>query len=453
MRYNGLTTLFYRIIGLGIYLVLLTNISKPIAYADAPALTIGIAVQQALSKNPDVMKAREAVTQAEYDYSAGYSKILPTISASAQSMYQKDASVSNFPNFNGESYNQYQLSLNLVQPLFDGGAMFAALRYGKKNKELKNYALEISERATTQSVLETFYTLLLNERLLQILNDTYQVDQDVLKIAERYYHSGRIQKVDMLQLKTETALLKPKIASAQNQIQTTASQIATLLHDLNSTQIHTKGKLVTPDPNWVKQVADKKKPNLPEILQSRTLIDQFEDNRTIQMASHWPKLNLVGQMGRMSYAKTDLLDSSATNWAIGLQLNIPIFTGLSSIFQRNSMASQEKQMELDETKVTDTVSVNQIQTEKDLLVAETQLEAATEAAGYGREVLHEAEKDFKLSTISYSQYQNSLQAYLNSESGFYLAKYNYIIATAKYFNAIGVPLSNLVNKLEELSSN
>jgi len=452
MKKKSATALNYKAISTSIYLALLTIVLSRSAKAEIPALTIGSAVQQALDKNPDIMKAREALSQSNYDYSAAFSKVLPTLSASAQGMHQKDASVLNNANFNGESYNQYQLSLNLVQPLFDGGAMFAALRYGKKNKEIKDYALEISERTTTETVLETFYTLLLNERLLQILNDTYQVDQDVLKISERYFKTGRIQKVDMLQLKTQTALLKPKIASAENQIQTTASQIATLLHDLNSTQIHTKGKLVTPNPAWVKKMVENKKPALPEILQSRTEIDQFEDNRTIQMASYWPKLNLIGQMGRTAYAKTDLLDSSATNWAIGLQLSIPIFNGLSSIYQRNSLASQEKQMELDETKLTDVVTVSQIQTEKDLLVAEAQLSAATEAAGYGREVLHEAEKDFKLSSISYIQYQSSLQAYLDSETGFYQSKYNYIIATAKYFNAIGVPLSNLVKKLEEISS-
>ena len=452
MQKTSVTTLFYRTFYASCYLTMITCGYKTAAKADTAALTISSAVQQALNKNPDVMKAREARNQSDYDYSTAFARVLPTLTGTAQGMNQKDASLLANPNFGGESYNQYQLSLNLAQPLFDGGAMFAGLRFGKKDKEIKDYAVEISERTTTESVLESFYTLLLNERLLQILNDTFQVDKEVLELAERYYSVGRIQKVDLLQLKTQTSLLKPKIQAAQNQMQITSSQIATLLHDLNSTQIHTKGKLVVPEIEWVKSTAEQKKSELPEILQSRTSIDQFEDNRTIQMATFWPKLNLLGQLGRGAYTKTDLLDSNATNWSIGIQLSIPIFTGLSSFSTRDSLASQEKQMEFDETKLTDTVTVSQIQTEKSLLTAQSQLVAASEAAGYGRESLHEAERTFKLSTITYIQYQSSLQAYLDSETGFYQAKYNYIVATAQYFNAIGVPLSNLITKLETISS-
>jgi len=437
------------------YLALLIIMSalctKTVEANPSSALTIQSAVDQALEKNPDVLKAREVVEQSHFDFSAAIGKALPTVAATFNASYQKDAADQQFPNFGGETYNQYTFGLTATQPLFDGGAVFAALRYGTKNKEITNYALQIVERTTTESVLESFYSLLLNERLLQVLNDTYAVDLEVLKIAERYFRVGRIQKVDLLNLKTQTSLLRPKIAQAEDLIQTTASQLAMLLRNLNASDVRAKGQLVSPDPTWVKQMLADKIAELPEILQSRTQVDQFEDNRTIQMATYWPKLNLVGQWGRLAYSKTDLLNSDATNWAIALQLSIPIFNGLTSIYTRQSLASQEKQMEMDETKTADTVSVSQIQTDKDLQVAETNLSATEEAAGFGRETFKQAEHDFKLSTINYIQYQTSLQAFLDSETGYYQAKYNYIVAVAKHFNAKGIPLSLLVAKLDQIS--
>jgi outer membrane protein TolC len=170
------------------------------------------------------------------------------------------------------------------------------------------------------------------------------------------------------------------------------------------------------------------------------------------MAPNWPSLSFVGNVGRSANTKNDLFDQNTTNWSIGLQLNIPLFTGLSSVFQRNSLASQEKQLEYTETKTSDTVSLNQIQTEKNLESAQTALDASREAAIYGRQSKTAAERDYRLLNINYLQYQTSLQAYLTAETGYNQAKYNYIVAVAQYFNAAGVPISILISKLEELSA-
>ena len=455
----ALTSLFYRLFfnfSYGfIYLALLTNFalwtSQNSQSEELTPLSLKEAVQLALAKNPDVLKAHESVNQADSARSATFSKFLPTLSADAKYNYQKDAVDQNFANFAGETYNQYQVGFNLTQPIYNGGAMFAGLSYSKKQQEIKNLELQIAERNLSESVLENFYTLLLNERFLQILKDTEAVSISTLKKAESYVHLGRVQKVDLLQLKTQNALLKPKISAAENQIQTSAANLATQLHILNLSALHVRGKLVSPNSIWVKSMLEQKSGSLPEVARSRTLVDQFSDQRTVTMAPYWPQLNLVGQWGRLSYAKTDLLDSNATHWTIGLELSIPIFSGLSSIYERESLLSQEKQMEFDETKTADIVSVNQIQTEKNLLLAETQLDSAKEAAQFGNESLKEAEREFKLSSINYLQYQSSQQAYLDSENGYNQAKYDYIVAIAKYFNAMGIPISKLVDELEELS--
>ncbi len=433
---------------LTIYLGVLTNFARA---EEAKSLSIKAAISEALDRNADVLKAREAIQQSESEYHQTISKLFPTVNGYANWNYIKDAADQNFSNFGGEAFNQYQVGLKFNQPLYDG-AVLGGLGFAKKGTDIKKTELEIAEKTISESVIETYYTLLLNERLLQILNDTYAVDVSTLKAAENYYRLGRIQKVDFLQLKTQTALLKPKIAQAENQIQVAASQLATLLHHVDAGEVRTKGALVTPDPKWVKEQVEKRSKELPEITAARLSVDQFEDGRSVSMAAHLPKLSFVGQYGRLTYVKTDLLDSNATNWMIGLQLTVPIFTGLSSLSERSALASQQKQLELTETKLSDTVFVNEIQTEKDVEVAQTQMIASEEAARFGEEGMKEAEKDFKLSTISYIQYQSSLQAYLDSESNYYQSKYRYIVAIAKYFNAIGVPISNLISKLDELSS-
>ena len=415
-------------------------------------LTIGSSVQQALDKNPDVLTARELLSQTEANYHLAIAKIFPTIAGQVQGSYEKNSPLL-APNviFGGDPYNQYQADLTLNQPLYDGGAIFAGFSFTKKDREIKQYALEVQERTTTESVIETFYTVLLNQRLYEIYKQNYTFDKEILGITERYFKIGRAQKIDLLQVQTQTALMPPQISTAEVAMETAASQLATLLRDLNVDHLHVSGSLVAPDPKWVKAMLAKKMTELPEVSEIRRQVDQFGDTRDIDMAPFLPQLALVGQIGRTAYSKTDLLDNNATNWTVGLQLNIPIFEGLTSVYTRQSLASQQKQLEYTETKTADTVSANVIQTEKNLKLADDTLRSSEEASKYGRESLNEAKKDWKLAVISYTQYQTSEQAYLTAEIGYYQAKYGYIVAVAKYFEAIGVPIHYLVDELDRLS--
>src|ERR1700747_991052 len=88
------------------------------AWSDmAPPTTVKAAVQHALERNPDLLRAREAVHQADSDYSTARTKVFPTIEAQTQGSYLKDSSNLNFPNFGGTEYNQYQVFFTLSQPV------------------------------------------------------------------------------------------------------------------------------------------------------------------------------------------------------------------------------------------------------------------------------------------------------------------------------------------------
>ena len=84
-------------------------------------------------------------------------------------------------------------------------------------------------------------------------------------------------------------------------------------------------------------------------------------------------------------------------------------------------------------------------------VAVKTLESSQQAASYGIESLKEAQRTYRLQMINYLQYQNSEQAFLDAQSGFLQAKYNYVVTLSKYFNALGVPSSTLIAKLQELT--
>jgi outer membrane protein len=413
--------------------------------------TIESAVQTTLERNPTLQYYRERLTEDHEAYSLAIGKIFPAINFQGTSNYLKNPASDVGTVFGGEAYNQYDVNFNVNQPLWDGGALLAGYQYAKKDIISRQTDLDASERDTTNSVLQAFYGVVLNEHLLQILQDNYNLQKEILNISERYYKIGRAEKIDVLQQRTATALLPPQIAQADDNLKTAASQLATLLRDLGTDGVRVQGRMVTPTLNWVKQTHDAKKTQIPQLVKSRLTIDELDDTRDITMATYNPKLSFLGSIGRQSYTKTDLLDQNNTSWTIGLELDIPIFAGLSSIYQNKVYASQHNQLERQDVALNDTQAALEITSEKNLQVAKVQLDTGKIAAVYGQESLTEAEKQWRMHTITYLQYQTSEQAYLTAETNYYQAQYNYITAIANYFVATGTPMSYLVTELERLT--
>jgi outer membrane protein len=419
--------------------------------ADIPPFTIQDAMTRALEKNPSVLSAREAEVQDEANIKFAYTKLFPVVNGTLVAAHNKSETLnSTNPLFQGSPYNEYTAGLTLTQPLYSG-ALFPGVRYAEKDLKIKRYAEEIQERTTEESVVEAFYSVLENERLLRLYKEAQKVNEDILVVAKRYERIGRAQKLDVLQVQTQVAQLTPTIAQAEDAMRTAAAQLATLIRSLDANAIRLQGAFVVPQVDWVKKMVGQNKKELPDVLQARETVNQYEDTRAITMATYWPTLNFVATTQRDGYSKQDLTNSDATSWGMSLQLNVPIFAGLGSFKQDEVLASQERQLELAETSTADTVSVNQIQTEHDFEAAVKTLESSKLAADYGIETLKEAQRTYRLQMINYLQFQTSEQAFLTAQEAYIQAKYNYIVTLSKYFNAMGVPDSLLIAKLDELT--
>ncbi len=69
----------------------------------------------------------------------------------------------------------------------------------------------------------------------------------------------------------------------------------------------------------------------PEYKRALADLDRVEALSSATMGDHYPKLDLFGTWGRAGSRKSDLSDSFSTKWSYGLQLSVPLFSGLSSV--------------------------------------------------------------------------------------------------------------------------
>lgn len=433
----------------GAYCLLVSAGDSATAAGEEPslsALTIQGAVELALSRNPEILNQRERLAEAEKGVHFAISQLLPSLTGSGSATTQKAASNSQNALFGGEPYNQYGVSLRLVQPLYQSGALLGGLRASQKEREIRQRDLEIASRDLTLSVIQAYYAVIFNQALMETYEKERKVQGQSLETAERYLRIGRGQLIDVLQIKTQMALLTPRIASAENQLKAAASQLATLLHQPEIRALRLEGALQTPEIASIKGLFSNRS-ELPEILRSATLISQFGDKIAVQMSPNYPSLNVQGTVGHSSYVPRQLFDSNAETWQFGLFLNVPLFSGFSSFSQKAALRAQLAQLEFGQQKLFDSVSYNQIQSERDLELSEVNLGSYKQASELSRQSLTEAQKDFRLQTVNALQFLASEQGNLEANANLIQARYNYIVAAARYCVASGIPLAELVSLL------
>jgi outer membrane protein TolC len=414
----------------------------------APQLSMSIkdAIGIALDRNPNAADYRERVTEDYANRASSVSLVLPNLSGNASINKEKDPT-SGFAIDQGNSYTHYVAQLRLVQPLYQGGALLAGIHYADKDIAIRKLDLSVTERDLQVSVIQAFYTVFANQETVRILKDTLAIENKSLETAERYYHIGRGQLLDVLQTKSQVALLKPQIETAENTVKSTVSQLSTLLHEDLDKSVGLIGSLTVIDANTVKGLIPTRQ-KLPEVARSETTIDQFNDKEALTLAQYNPTLNIQGTLGQASNERSQFFQDYSNGWTIGLYLTVPIFNGLASIHQRDALNSQMKELDYTQAALLDTVAYNETETDRDLDTANSVLQSSKEASDIAKASLREADREFRTQTINYLQLLTSQQNDLSAELQYVQAKGSYITALANYCRAAGIPMQKLVDLLD-----
>lgn len=411
-------------------------------------LDLKAAVACALANNPSIADAKKKVEEQDILISRSASPLYPQLSFNGLALSKKDSVMIGNVFFDGDPYNQYTLDLHASQILYEYGAL-STVEVARKNKRIQELQLEIAIRDLSAQVIDAFYTLLLDQSNLDNLLGIQKSEQEVLAVIVHRTRLGRNQYLDVLQAKTQLALIAPQIQVAGTQVRVDAARIANLLGDPQAREVQIEGTLVSPPLAAIHSHLRFSEAHIPEYDQQIVTMERLDAQEASALGPDLPQVSMVGDMGRNAFAKTDLMDSAATYWAAGLQVTIPLFSGLSSIYKRQDYASRARQLELQRNNVENNFSYDQVKSLKDTQVSYESLLPSIEAYRLAAASLREAERTFRLGTVDYLQYLQVQQAYYQAITALNQAKYSYISNLVKYFVATGLPMDQLADDLQE----
>jgi len=415
-----------------------TDGSRPLALSDA--------VEEALTRQPSVLQKRERLSQADAEVRRAWSGILPTLSAQATAAVRKDPVIFTNARFAGQAYNFYTASLQLNQPLLVFG-LFAGADVSDKERDLARLDLEISERDISVEVIRAFYQVLLNQRNLETLRTVEKIQKEAVSTTQRRQSIGRGQLIDLLQARTQLALLQPKLEQAESSLKVSAQQLATILGREQPEVVSLRGSLLQPDEGRVTAYFQGQASRLPEFEQVLLREKQLDSRKGVVLGGYLPSLQFSGSFARNAFRRNDMLNSAADSYNGTLTLNIPLFNGLSSIHDRASYGSQARQLALQEANLRQKLSFDQVQTRESLQVARRKIDISTKAQELAQASLNEAKRNYRLATIDFLQFLQVQQAFAEAENALDQARFEYIQALAQCARAMGISLPSLVKLL------
>jgi outer membrane protein TolC len=422
--------------------------AQPVLPSTPPTLTLAGAVSIARENNPSLQETREQIVQAELNVPIARALLFPAINATGTAVHAKNASYSGSNSmFGGDPYNLYNAGLTARQPLYQLGSI-SAIQSADKSYQISRVNSEIAERTLVNSVITGYYQLLLNIQNVDTYLRQQKIEQESLKTAIDRERTGRGQLLDVLQAKTQLALLDAQISAAQNQVQIAAAQLANYLGESQRTELHVRGTLDAPDIKVVDSVVNLKNFRFPELENNFLSQQQLDLQRSVLLGQQLPKLYANGAYGFANNVRADLFDGTSKSWSIGLELDIPIFAGLSYIYQRRQLISQQTQAQIDRTNIENNLTLSQVTSRKNLEIAQESMISGEQALKLAIASSNEARKQFRYATIDFVQFLTVEQSYVQAEQTLNQNKFNYIQALASYFVASGQQLQNLVNLLE-----
>ncbi|RAJ97969.1 outer membrane protein TolC [Larkinella arboricola] len=423
------------------------------ASAQPRSLTMQSAVGLALEKNRDLQVATLETARATEKVREARSYALPTVSASAQYMYFPLKQVSFLPgSFVGLGENDLATfrvggsnallgGVAVSQPLFQAGigsGIRAAQIFEKASAEERN---EVRATVVTD-VKKAYLDVLITQEQLRLQQQSLARNEQALKDARSLLAQGRASRVDTLRAFVSVENLRPEIIRLTNRVEITKTVLKRTVGLDERETVELQDSLNYDPVAFVAPGTDA----FLDAVQARPEVHRLElteklnrEQIALQTAERAPKLSAIGLL--QSQAQANHLRVDQYSWPlssyIGLQLNIPIFSGFRTVsrIQQAVISRQQSETQLLNLKeiVRAQVKISLSTVEESRLRIATQQQTVT-VAELGYRITRDRWKQGIASRLDLSDAELSLT---QAKSNYLQAIYDYLTATVELDKVLG----------------
>ncbi|PJA98737.1 MAG: transporter, partial [Ignavibacteriales bacterium CG_4_9_14_3_um_filter_30_11] len=203
-------------------------------------MTAQDAVKIALENNYSIKIAENQKTISDNNETIGNAGLLPNLDASASYNRSSNNTKQNFSNGTvvdrtGAISKNYAAEINLSWTIFDGLKMFASLDQLKELKKTGETNYKITVEQNISDVLSSFYDIVRQELLLEVIKKNISISEERLKIVQNEKEVGAASKFDLLKAQVDLNTDKSSLLNQQEQLAEARVKLNMLLgRDINT---------------------------------------------------------------------------------------------------------------------------------------------------------------------------------------------------------------------------
>lgn len=396
-------------------------------------LDLETALRIAHDNNPTIKIADIEIQRVDYAKKEAIGALLPSLNAVGQYTDNVMKQVMFMPEsfsalMGGQKYmemgykNSYNGVLSTQIPIVN-----FTLWQNIKNKQNDIDIIIEKSRASkiemTKQVKDAYYGVLLSRSSLKVLEKSHKNALETLKNIENSYKQGVVSEYDFIRAQVNVNNLNPILINAKNGVELAIMQLRMILSLPAEQNIETQETLESFNKN-ISLFSQIDKETV--LLQNSDLkildynITGLENQLKLINTQHLPMLSASGNY--IYQTQSEDFNFKEYNWvsssSIGLQLTVPLFSGMQKVNQAKQVKMAIKGLQLQREYAKDGINL-QIQ------AAINQMKAAKEQLNVNKDAIKQAERGYEIAKVRYQVGSGTILELNDSELSLTQSSLNY----------------------------
>lgn len=409
-------------------------------------------INYALEHNITIKQGELDKQSATIEKSMAFGQMLPSINANLSGTSNRGLSLNPTTN---QLENATMLSasgaINAGVTLFEGLRKQRELQRTKINELAASYRLDKMKDDVVLHVANAYLQIVLNKENLELVKQRNEVTLEQLERTQHLVDAGSLPQGDLLEIRADDAREKQQIIEAENEVAISLISLAQLLRikdyanfDIVQEEFEVEESI---EELSIYDYVARAKETRAEVKIAESSVDLAEKDVELAKSSYYPTLSaFFGYNTR--YAESDPTSfrrqlSINDGIGYGVQLNIPIFNGLSvrKQVQRSRIGLEKAKNELEQTELDLESSVYQAY--MDVNGAKKSYEAAKAALQSQELAFDHSQNRYDAGLITAFEFSQAKSRLDQTMIELNQSKYNYIFKQKVLELYFGVPYSDI----------
>lgn len=420
--------------------------------ADGPeALTVDQAIALALERNPQVLSARARTDILQGQIKQVKAQAFPSISLNTSAMRWRDPGILNSTFFDDAppefrdilaayASNLFGYDVSVAQPLYTAGKVGTALQLAKLEREGVGIDVTKTEQDIKIQVVRAFYSLLLAEKQLTIVQDTITQRERHLAMARTRYEGGVATEVDVLRSEVSLANAKPELLRAENGIRYARSVLNHLLARPTDFPTKAAGDLSfrKVETRPLEEIVAAAYSGRAELQRLRLNEKEAEAQRKLANAESRLRADLNVAYGFSTRLMSNLVDPNFTRWSLSVNVKLPLFDGHRREGMVEEAIANQRIVRLARSETEDNVHLQAQTAVDELKRADQTVDAAQASVKEAERVLQLMEQNYRYGAATTLDVQDSQTAVSVARMNLFQSLFDHTVARAQLRYVMGL---------------